>query len=126
MVLVALLSVFGMPWKVLADPDNLIFVVLGMLGALLGPITGIYLVSYWIENKTKIDMVDLYKVDSGRYQGVNKNAVIALLSVWGGIMLSKNIDVLAWLYDSSYVFGLFLGAFVYFALSKVSANAANR
>ncbi|STD41587.1 Uncharacterised protein [Edwardsiella tarda] len=41
-------------------------------------------------------------------------------------MLSKNIDVLAWLYDSSYVFGLFLGAFVYFALSKVSANAANR
>ncbi|WP_370556796.1 NCS1 family nucleobase:cation symporter-1 [Edwardsiella tarda] len=125
-VLVALLSVFGMPWKVLADPDNLIFVVLGMLGALLGPITGIYLVSYWIENKTKIDMVDLYKVDSGRYQGVNKNAVIALLSVWGGIMLSKNIDALAWLYDSSYVFGLFLGAFVYFALSKVSANAANR
>ena len=52
---------------VLASVYDLIYNVCGMLGALLGPISGLYLVSYLFEHKTEVDMVDMYKEDSGKY-----------------------------------------------------------
>lgn len=39
---------------VLASVYDLIYNVCGMLGALLGPISGLYLVSYLFEHKTEI------------------------------------------------------------------------
>lgn len=39
---------------VLASAYDLIYNVCGMLGALLGPISGLYLVSYLFEHKTEI------------------------------------------------------------------------
>lgn len=49
-----MLSLFVQPWNVLASAYDLIYNVCGMLGALLGPISGLYLVSYLFEHKTEI------------------------------------------------------------------------
>lgn len=49
-----MLSLFVQPWNALASAYDLIYNVCGMLGALLGPISGLYLVSYLFEHKTEI------------------------------------------------------------------------
>ena len=49
-----MLSLFVQPWNVLASAYDLIYNVCGMLGALLGPFSGLYLVSYLFEHKTEI------------------------------------------------------------------------
>lgn len=49
-----MLSLFIQPWNALASAYDLIYNVCGMLGALLGPISGLYLVSYLFEYKTEI------------------------------------------------------------------------
>ena len=50
-----MLSLFVQPWNVLASAYDLIYNVCGMLGALPGPISGLYLVSYLFEHKTEIE-----------------------------------------------------------------------
>ena len=62
-LIAAVLALFAQPWNALASAYDLIYNVCGMLGALLGPISGLYLVSYLFEHKTEVDMVDMYKED---------------------------------------------------------------
>ena len=54
-----------------------------MLGALLGPISGLYLVSYLFEHKTEIDLVDLFREDGGKYNykgGFNIPIIVIFLA----------------------------------------------
>ena len=67
----------------LASAYDLIYNVCGMLGALLGPISGLYLVSYLFEHKTEVDMVDMYKEDGGKYyysKGFNVPIIIIFVA----------------------------------------------
>ena len=47
-------SLFIQPWNALASAYDLIYNLCGMLGLLLGSISGLYLVSYLFEHKTAI------------------------------------------------------------------------
>ncbi len=75
----AVLGLLTMPWYTMQNPGNLIFTFLGALGTLLGPITGLFIASYWFEFKQKADIVDMYREDGGKYNysnGWNKEMVI--------------------------------------------------
>ncbi|NND44190.1 MAG: NCS1 family nucleobase:cation symporter-1 [Xanthomonadales bacterium] len=72
------IGIVMMPWKLLADPSGYIFTWLIGYSALLGPVIGIILVDYFLVRGTELDIVDLYRND-GRYAGVNRKAIIALL-----------------------------------------------
>ncbi len=72
------IGIVMMPWKLLADPSGYIFTWLIGYSALLGPVIGIILVDYYVIRRTRLDVTDLYRAD-GRYRGINRMAVIALL-----------------------------------------------
>ncbi len=117
-VIAAFLSLLGQPWSVLADPDNYIFFILGNLAAFLGPMAGIYIASYWLEHKTDVSLVDLYKTESGKYfytNGVNIKAIICLFSVTAICLVSQFIPSLSFIFDNSYVIGA-VSAFVLYAM----------
>lgn len=115
------LGLLSMPWYTMANPENLIFNVLGTLGALLGPITGLYVVAYWFEHKRKVDLVDLYKTDEGKYHyknGWNKEIVILFIVSTIIIIVSKFIPALHFIFDNSYVIGSIGTGLIYYFLIK--------
>jgi NCS1 family nucleobase:cation symporter-1 len=77
-LITGVLGVAMMPWRLLADPSSYIFDWLIGYSALLGPIAGIMIVDYWLLRRCELDVPDLYRT-SGRYAGVNRSAVIALV-----------------------------------------------
>lgn len=81
-LIAAVLALFAQPWNALASAYDLIYNVCGMLGALLGPISGLYLVSYLFEHKTEVDMVDMYKEDSGKYYYLKGFNVPIIIILW--------------------------------------------
>lgn len=80
-LITGILGIFIMPWKLLADPSGYIFTWLIGYSALLGPITGIILVDYFIVRRTVLNPQDLYQ-HMGEYTytgGYNLKAVLALI-----------------------------------------------
>jgi NCS1 family nucleobase:cation symporter-1 len=77
-LITGVVGVAMMPWKLLANPEAYVFDWLIGYSALLGPIAGIMIADYWILRRRKLDVPDLYR-PNGRYAGVNRSAVIALV-----------------------------------------------
>jgi nucleobase:cation symporter-1, NCS1 family len=77
-LITGLLGIAMMPWKLLANPSAYIDKWLIGYSALLGPIAGIMIVDYWVLRRRELDVSDLYRT-GGRYAGVNRSAVIALV-----------------------------------------------
>lgn len=124
-LLVLGISIIVMPWKVLENPNNYIFEVNGTLATFLGPMTGIYLSSYWYQYKTNIYLFDLYLTDGGKYfyyNGWNIYAMIILFVSTIIVLIGKftDLQVLKFLYESSYVFGLLISFILYAITIKIN------
>lgn len=120
--LAAGLALLAQPWKALADANNLIYSVCGILGALLGPISGLYIVAYWFEHKTKVNLVDIYREDGGKYYysgGWNIGAVVIFILSTIVVVAGKYIPALKFVFDNSYVIGIFGTGLVYYIYLKV-------
>lgn len=121
-ILAATLALLTQPWKSLEDPNGLIFNVCAILGSLLGPITGLYIASYLFEHKTKVDLVDLYRLEGGKYgyfKGVNVAAVIIFVVSTFVVILGKFVPSLKFVFDNSYVIGILGTAILYFMYLKL-------
>lgn len=52
-------SIIIMPWKMMENSDS-IFLFLNMIGAILGPVTGVMIAKFFFISKCRIDMDELY------------------------------------------------------------------
>ena len=107
----------------LASAYDLIYNVCGMLGALLGPISGLYLVSYLFEHKTEVDMVDMYKEEGGKYyysKGFNVPIIIIFVAAMIIIFAGKYIAPLKFIFDNAYVVGSIGAGLAYFIYIKAA------
>lgn len=124
-ILTAALALLARPWDSLSSAYNLIFNVTQLLGALLGPISGIYLVAYLFEHKTEIDMVDAYRIDGGKYyysKGWNIPVIILFVIFTTIIFVSRNITQLNFIFNNAYVYGLTVTGIVYYLYVKLINN----
>lgn len=112
-ILASCLGTFMMPWYFLENNSRYLFVWLSGYASLLGPLTGIILVDYFIIKKKKLIVEELFKND-GEYSyenGYNLRAVFAL-----SISIAINIPgfmVNVGLCNSSYFPSLFLMSYGY-------------
>lgn len=128
-VIAAVLALLAQPWNALSSAYTLVYTVCGALGALLGPISGIYFVAYLYEYRTKIFLPDVFRTDEGgRYfykAGWNVEACISffltLIIVYGGLVF----EPLKFIYDNSFVLGAFISALIYLLAILVSGRAAD-
>ncbi|QQS16452.1 MAG: NCS1 family nucleobase:cation symporter-1 [Neisseriales bacterium] len=77
----AALAILMMPWKVIETTDGYIFTWLIGYSSLLGPITGILIVDYFLIRRTKLNVEALYQL-KGIYHygnGWNKIALLAFI-----------------------------------------------
>ncbi len=77
-VIAALIGVMILPWKLLADPSGYVFTWLIGYSALLGPIAGIMIADYFVVQRGRISLDDLYAVD-GAYPRISWRAIVALV-----------------------------------------------
>jgi len=78
-LITGLIGVAMMPWKLVADPNALIFTWLIAYSGLLGPIGGILIADYFVCRHGRLDVAALYRTD-GEYRftgGVSYVAVAA-------------------------------------------------
>lgn len=121
-LIAAVLALFAQPWNAMASAYNLIYNVSAVLGAMLGPISGLYLVAYLFEHKTKVNMVDLYRNDGGKYfytRGWNIAIVTIFIIFLVVILVAKYVAPLHVLFDNAYVFGSIGAGLVYFIYLKL-------
>ena len=117
-ILVAVLSLFAQPWNSLSSAYHLIFDVTQFLGALIGPISGIYIAAYLVEYRTEISIVDAYIEGQGKYfhtNGWNVRALLIVAIFTALIFMGRFVPVLEPLFNNAYVFGT-LGAGLTYAL----------
>ena len=122
-LIAAILALFAQPWNALASAYELIYNVCGMLGALLGPISGLYLVSYLFEHKTEVDLVDLFREDGGKYNykgGFNIPIIVIFLASMIIIFAAKYIAPIKFIFDNAYVIGSIGAGLVYFIYIKIA------
>lgn len=75
-MITGVLGILVMPWKLLANPDAYIFTWLSGYGSLLGSIGGILLVEYWLIQRRRLELHDLYK-SGGKYPTWRPSAIAA-------------------------------------------------
>lgn len=117
-ILVAFLALFAQPWNSLSSAYHLIFDVTQFLGALIGPISGIYIAAYLVEYHTEIHIVDAYIEGQGKYfytRGWNVRALLIVAIFTALIFMGRFVPALASLFNNAYVFGT-LGAGLTYAL----------
>lgn len=125
-IIAAVLALLAQPWNALSSAYTLVYTVCGALGALLGPISGIYFVAYLFEHKTKFFLPDVFRSDAGgRYfykAGWNIEACVAffltLIVVYSGMFF----EPLKFMYDNSFVLGAFLSAILYAVALLISGR----
>lgn len=125
----AALALFAQPWNALASAYELIYNVCGLLGALLGPISGLYLVAYLLEHKTQVDLVELYREDGGKYHyksGWNVSIIVIFLGVTAFIIAGRFIPPLKFLFDNAYVIGSIGAGLIYYAYIKLKKQKGDR
>lgn len=109
-------------WDSLSSAYNLIFNVTQLLGTLIGPISGIYLVAYIFEHKRDIDLVNVYKIDEGKYQyhnGWNIPIIVLFLFMTILIFFAKFVEPLNWLFNTAYVIGVTITGVLYYIYLKI-------
>ncbi|HJO92538.1 MAG TPA: NCS1 family nucleobase:cation symporter-1 [Victivallales bacterium] len=122
-IIVCLLAIFIQPWNILSNPSNYIYSVLGGFATFLGPMTGIYLAGYWIEYKTDINLVDLYKNTNSIYnytRGINLPATFILIVTTLFLFNCKYIHKLEFFYNNAYLLGLISAMIIYIAIKKIN------
>lgn len=125
-LIAAVLSLFAQPWNALSSAYELIFNVCGILGALLGPISGLYLVAYLFEHKTKVNLVDVYRNDNGSSywyrNGWNIEIIVIFLVCTCIILAGKYYEPLNFVFNNSYVLGSVGAGLIYYIVIKISGR----
>lgn len=119
----ALLALCFQPWNALSSAYVLIFEVCGILGAMLGPISGLYLVAYIWEHKGRVSLVDLYRSDAGRYNysnGWNLTIIGIFLGVTAVVLSGRYIPAMRVFFDNSYVLGSLLSGGIYYIYLRMT------
>ena len=116
-IITAVIGVVICPWWLLNDISNLLIVISG----LLGPVLGILLADYFVVRKMKLNLNELYKVD-GEYSyggsGFNKAAVVSLVVGVSLAIVGLIIPQLEFLYNLSWFIGFGVSFALYAALFK--------
>lgn len=119
-MIAAVASIFITPWNLFNNPA-VIHYTLDVLGSLIGPLYGILITDYYLVQRRRIVVDELYSMrPEDRYWyrgGVNPAAVKALVfAALAAIacVLTPQLHVLA---DFSWFIGLSVGAVAYFALA---------
>ena len=137
-LLTGVIGVLIQPWHLVSNPKTYIFTWLGFYGGVLASVAGVLIAGYWVIDKTRIDLADLYR-PAGRYWfagGWNWRAVVATLlgavvAVGGAYSEPGSgpfpadglIPLLKPVYDYSWVVGLVVGFVVFVVLTRSGANA---
>ena len=118
-MVVLVIGLLFAPWTWFKDADS-IFKVLGAIGGLLGPVTGIMLADYFLVRDRHYIVAELYRYD-GVY-GVNGGWNLAGLTafVLGSFAAMSGLFIpgLASLYAFSWFIGVAVGALVYVGMSR--------
>ena len=77
-LMTAAIGMLIMPWRLMTDLSDYIFVWLIGYSALLGPIAGIMLCDYFVIRRTELDAEALYDPE-GEYAGISLAAMLALV-----------------------------------------------
>jgi NCS1 family nucleobase:cation symporter-1 len=133
-LITGVLGVLIQPWRLISDPHVYIFGWLDFYGGVLGAVAGVLIAGYWLLNRTRLSLPDLYTT-GGRYwyaAGWNWRAVVAtavgaVLAVGGAYSKPGTgpfpadglIPVLKPLYDYSWAVGLAAGLLVFWVLSAL-------
>ncbi|APZ43776.1 NCS1 family nucleobase:cation symporter-1 [Acidihalobacter ferrooxydans] len=117
-LLVLIIGLFFAPWYWFQNAST-IFKVLGMIGGLLGPVTGIMLVDYFVVNKENYDVETFYMYSEekdGKY-GIKTNGVYALLIASVVALSGYFVPWLSIAADFSWFIGIGVGASLYWWFS---------
>ncbi len=126
-VIAIAISFVYMPWRLMQNP-TVLYGLLGNIGAVLGPVTGIIMADYLVIRQQRIDVHELYR-EFGRYRskgGFNLVALITLAVVSGIIFLGEFDKSVGWLYNYSWFIGLIVGFFGYLLVIRVWKSQAKR
>jgi NCS1 family nucleobase:cation symporter-1 len=115
-IITAIIGILIMPWRLLADLGNYIFVWLIGYSALLGPIGGIMIADYYLLRRARLKVEDLYS-RSGEYtykSGINWKAVVVLVlailpNVPGFINAATGKSIFPAFFDTIYTYAWFVG-----------------
>ena len=124
-LMAAVLCLLSQPWNALSSAYTLIFNVCGILGALLGPISGLYVIAYTVEHKRQVDLVDLYREDGGRYyycKGWNIGIIAIFILVSIAVLAGKFIPSLEFVFNNSYVLGSIASALLYYIYLRLTRS----
>ncbi|MGN8027359.1 NCS1 family nucleobase:cation symporter-1 [Microbacterium sp. 22242] len=120
-VITAILSVLILPWNVYANPVAVNY-FLGALAAFLGPLYAIIMTDYYLIQRGRIDVPDLYRtVPGSRYlysKGVNPAAVFAFIPAALVAAIVALLPQLSGLAPFSWFIGALLGMVFYLLLSR--------
>jgi NCS1 family nucleobase:cation symporter-1 len=126
-VIAAAVGALIMPWKLLGDLGNYLFVWLGGYGGMLGAVGGIMIADYYVVRRCQLDVDALYR-RNGPYEysrGFHLTALVALaagiapnvpgfLGALGAVTLAPD-SVWAQIYNWAWFVGFFLAGGVYLA-----------
>jgi len=117
-LITGVIGICMMPWRLLSDFSAYIFGWLVGYSGLLGPIAGVMIADYFLVRKANLQLDDLYR-RGGVYEyhnGVNKNAVFALVAGAGVALIGLAAPPLRFLYDYAWFVGFIVAAGVYVTL----------
>ncbi|KAK9733398.1 hypothetical protein RND81_04G065700 [Saponaria officinalis] len=129
-LLTALLGIVFQPWRLLKSSESFVYTWLVGYSALLGPIGGILLADYYLIQKMKLNINDLYTTShKGRYYytgGYNLAAMAALivgiLPVMPGLLQKVGIldyvpELFITIYNNAWFISFFSAGILYWVLS---------
>lgn len=119
-LMTAVLGIMIMPWKLLTDYSAYIFGWLVGYSGFLGPIAGILICDYFLVNKKKLIVVDLYR-RNGEYEftkGFNLKAIYALLTGVFVALIGLIVPSLRFFYDYAWFIGFAISFIVYLLIMK--------
>ncbi len=97
-LITGVIGVVMMPWKLVADPNGMIFLWLIAYSALLGPIGGILIADYFVYRRRRLNLHALYETD-GEYRFTNGFSWVALIALVLGVLPSVPgflVQIKAW------------------------------
>lgn len=118
----AVLALFARPWDSLSSAYHLIFEITQLLGALLGPLSGIFVVAYICEHMKYVEYVDLFRIEGGRYsysRGWNVRAVSIFLLITAIIFISRIVPSIEFIFNNAYVYGTMASGLLYYIAIKI-------
>ncbi|GAN76523.1 NCS1 family nucleobase:cation symporter-1 [Acidisphaera rubrifaciens] len=117
-MLVLVIGLFFAPWLWFHNANS-IFAVLGGIGGLLGPVTGIMLTDYYLIRRQRLSVPELYRYE-GRYAGRggwNPAGVWAFLIGGTCALIGAVVPALHTIYAFAWFIGIAVGAAVYGVLA---------